>query len=259
MLRFDKPTADRNGVELIGADAAIEDFPLAGVGIEGPLGPALDDRNREWPVVVTDEKKRAAPGLRVDGHLRLLFSLRGELGRAVSILRFFTGQHDGLELGPEHLLERIHVELRRCGDECVASLLWRIKRSDLLSRSDSSRSPCRRLRRGVESHHGCQAQANRCADEHCLHGPAPSKFAVPHHRLTLLKPPQVRFGRSARATPPQAASVSNTHLAPCLTIGTGNCHWSLPTRRNARLCVFGSTDTTVFSSAFVTNAATLAR
>src|SRR5262249_28414606 len=124
-------------------------------GIERPFCPPLDDRDRERPVVVTDEKERASTRLRVDGYLHLLFGLCRELGSALSILRTFTGQHDSLELGPEDLLERVLVELRRGGDEYVGSLLWRIERSDRPRGSDGSRSACGFLRPRVERQ-GCE-------------------------------------------------------------------------------------------------------
>src|SRR5262249_52614338 len=91
MLRFDIAAADRDGIELIGADASIENLLLAGRGIKRPPCPPLDDRDREWPVVITHEEKCASAGLRVDRDLLLFFGLCDEVGGALSILRALTG------------------------------------------------------------------------------------------------------------------------------------------------------------------------
>src|SRR5262245_12910204 len=190
MLRFDIAAGDRNGVELIGADASVEDLLLAGRGIERPLRPPLDDRDREWPVVVTHEKKRASTGLWVDRDPVPFLRLGGELGSALSILRTFTRQHDGLELGPEHLLERIQVVLRSRVDDGIAGLVGRIKCPDVSRRSNGSRGPYWILCPRLESD-GCQAQTDHCADERCFHGRAPlaSPLLTGHRRPPPRAPP----------------------------------------------------------------------
>jgi hypothetical protein len=71
VLRLHVIVADLNGVQLVPADAAVEDLLLPGFGVEGPPAAVADDRDRQRPVLCSDREGREVGGLRVGNDFAL--------------------------------------------------------------------------------------------------------------------------------------------------------------------------------------------
>src|SRR4029077_8471965 len=101
VLRLDVAAADLDGVELVAADAAIENLLEARLRIERPLAAALYDRHRERPIVRADHEHGAVGILRVGRDLLLLARLRDELRRDLLLACGLAGMNDVLAVGAE--------------------------------------------------------------------------------------------------------------------------------------------------------------
>src|SRR4030095_6803184 len=109
LLCLDVTATNRNRVQFIGANAAVEELLAAGCGVERPPTRSLHDWNRERPVLVADEEER--PGLfLVQGDALLLADFRDEVAGSLTALRRFAGQNDVVDRGPEELAECRDVE-----------------------------------------------------------------------------------------------------------------------------------------------------
>src|SRR6516164_8601932 len=76
VLRLNVAVADLDGVQLISADTAVEDFLATGFGVKNPLVVPLDDGYRKGPIFLADHKERSVCVFRVNRNSRLLASLR---------------------------------------------------------------------------------------------------------------------------------------------------------------------------------------
>ena len=104
VLRLDVTAADRNCIQLVRTDAAIEEFLAARIRVERPLRAAFHERNREGPVLAADEKKGAPPVLLVHRHAVLLAGRHREFLGSLPILCRLVGKNDVLACSTEQLL-----------------------------------------------------------------------------------------------------------------------------------------------------------
>ena len=68
LLRFDETTANRNRVQFVCADTAIQNFLTTLLGIELPLAVLLHDWNRERKIVVSNRENSAIRILSIRGN-----------------------------------------------------------------------------------------------------------------------------------------------------------------------------------------------
>ena len=61
VLGFDEAVANLDGIEFVGADAAVEEFLLASLGVKGPFAIDFDDGCGEGPALIADEDEET-PG-----------------------------------------------------------------------------------------------------------------------------------------------------------------------------------------------------
>jgi hypothetical protein len=111
VLRFYVALADFNGVQFIGADAAIEEFLAAGFGVKVLFVTPLYNRHGERPVFVTHEEECAVPILRIHGNAFLFVGLGSKISGVLPVLRQLAAEYDVLAIGPKNLNERSLVEL----------------------------------------------------------------------------------------------------------------------------------------------------
>ena len=91
VLGFHIAVADCDGVQFVGANAAVEEFLPAGFPVKEPLISPLHNRDGERPVLIADEEKRPVPALRVYGHALLFAGFRSKVGGVLLVLRIFAG------------------------------------------------------------------------------------------------------------------------------------------------------------------------
>jgi hypothetical protein len=124
VLSFHIAAGDLNRIQLVAADSTSPQLLLARGGIEGPRAPALHYGDRERPVFVPDNQKRAIARLRIEGHAHLLACLRREFGGALPVLRVLARQHNVFTIGTEQFDESSRIELFGCGHKGPCRLLW---------------------------------------------------------------------------------------------------------------------------------------
>src|SRR5258707_955852 len=78
VLGFDEAVANLDGIEFISANAAVEEFLLASLGVKGPFAVDLDDGYGEGPVLIADDDEGACAGLGIHGDRCLFFGFYGE-------------------------------------------------------------------------------------------------------------------------------------------------------------------------------------
>src|SRR4030095_5282379 len=100
LLCLDVTATNRNRVQFIGANAAVEELLAAGCGVERPPTRSLHDWNRERPVLVADEEERARLVFRIQGDALLLADLRDEVAGSLTALRGFAGKNDVVDRRP---------------------------------------------------------------------------------------------------------------------------------------------------------------
>src|SRR5215471_3225410 len=91
-LRIHVVVADRNHVQFVRADAAVEQFLPPGLRVEVPLLASLHNGHREGPVFVADDDKGTVPFLRVQRDTSLFASLGRKIGSPLSVLWGLTSQ-----------------------------------------------------------------------------------------------------------------------------------------------------------------------
>ena len=123
VLGFDEAVTDLDGVQFIGADAAVKEFLLAGLGVEGPFAVDLDDGYREGPVLVADDDEGSRASFWIDDDFCFFFGLGGESQGSLAVLGGFTGEDDLLAVGAEDLCECGLVGFAGGGDEGIGGLL----------------------------------------------------------------------------------------------------------------------------------------
>src|SRR4029077_53224 len=94
VLRFHQAAANGNGIQLVSADATIQEFLPPSFAVEEPFLAPLHKRYREWPILTSHQQECAIPVLRVDGNAFLLASLCGEISSTLAVLREFAAEHD---------------------------------------------------------------------------------------------------------------------------------------------------------------------
>src|SRR5262249_54048530 len=127
LLGLDVTVAELNGIQLIGADATIQKLLPSGFGIEKPFSFFLNQRNRKWPVLFTNQNECTISVLGIHGNALLLSRLSYEIGSVLAILRRFAGGNDVFSIWSKNLRECVDIELLGCSDECVCSLRRRLK------------------------------------------------------------------------------------------------------------------------------------
>ena len=103
VLRLHVTVADLNGVELIGANAAVEELLKASFAVKEPLVSPLDDRHRKWPILVAYQQKCAVRTLRIDGDALLLAGLCCKIGSMLPVLSVLATEDDAFTAGTKHV------------------------------------------------------------------------------------------------------------------------------------------------------------
>ena len=75
---FDEAVTNLDGIEFIRADAAVEEFTLASLGVKGPFAVDFDDGYGEGPVLIADDDEGACAGLGIHGDRCLFLGFYGE-------------------------------------------------------------------------------------------------------------------------------------------------------------------------------------
>jgi hypothetical protein len=88
-------------IELIGTDAAMEEFVAPGVAIKRPLRSSLHERNREGPILFAHQQKCPIGGVGIDRHFELFPGLAGEVQGVLAVQWYFAGEDDVFALGTE--------------------------------------------------------------------------------------------------------------------------------------------------------------
>ena len=139
VLRFIEPATDRDRVQLVCADPAIQNFFLTDLRVEEPFPLLFHDRNWARVVLLTDHENRVIGFLFIDIDRALFLRLFSKRDRAVLILNRIVGADDLVAVGSEDLLQRGLIEgcsrlhkrigsLFRTGEFLSLCLRWRRRR-----------------------------------------------------------------------------------------------------------------------------------
>jgi hypothetical protein len=127
VLRLDVSAAHLDGVQLVAADAAIEDLLLSGSGVEGPLAALLDDGHRQGPVVLPHGEDGEIPVLRIECHGLVLAGPGDELLRQVLVLDGILRHDQTATIGTEDALQGGDIERFSRRNQRLSRLLGRIE------------------------------------------------------------------------------------------------------------------------------------
>src|SRR5512139_1797764 len=189
MLRLDVSAADLDGVELVSADPSIEDLLPAGLRVEAPPSALPDDRDRERPVLVTDDEGGAVRVLRVHDDGPLLASLRGEEHGGLPVLGGLPGRDEVIGVRTEDRLEGRPVEALNRRNQSIGGFLGGSERL-LRGRRGRDRLPLRRGAGGGDEHvraRGGPEQVERTEAVRKVDGRL--HVSAPAHRVYLRRPP----------------------------------------------------------------------
>src|SRR5690242_16142518 len=123
VLRVHIPSTDIDCVQLVSANAAMEEFLPAGSGIEVPLVPRLHERHRKRPVLVAHEQESPVPLLWVHANVFLFASFCSEISSSLTVLRVFTRENNVVAIRSEDFFKSVHVKLLGRFDKFIGSLL----------------------------------------------------------------------------------------------------------------------------------------
>src|SRR5215471_3875702 len=121
--------ADLDRVELVASDAPDQDLVLPGHGVEAPGSGALDERDRNRPVLRPHDDRRLLRILRIRDYGELGLRLLREFRREVLVEHGVAALDHVLPAGPQDFQEGGNVVLFRRGDESVGRRLRRGERA----------------------------------------------------------------------------------------------------------------------------------